>query len=64
MTTYLKKDTETRHVSRVSLNGGLVERLLNEAVQLKSGLPWRRQDDRDAGFLGYLLRRTANMDWK
>ena len=35
---HLKKATEARHVSRVSLNGGL-ERPLCEAVNLKPGLP-------------------------
>ena len=35
-------------VSGVSLNGGLVERPLCEAVKLKPGLPWRTQDIRDA----------------
>lgn len=35
----LKKATEARPVSGVSLNGGLVERPLCEAVKLKPGLP-------------------------
>ena len=37
----LRKATEIRHVSMVSLNGGLIERPLSEAVKLKTGLPWR-----------------------
>lgn len=36
----LKDVAETRHVSGVSLSGGLVERPLNEAVKLKSRWPW------------------------
>ena len=40
---FLKKVTEARHVSGVSLNGGLVERPLCKAVKLKPGLPWRHQ---------------------
>ena len=37
---HLKKAAEARHVSGVSLNGGL-ERPLPEAMKMKPGLPWR-----------------------
>lgn len=59
----LRTATETRHVSRVSLNGGLVERPLHEAVNLKPGLPWRTQDVKDARVVKYLLRKAANREW-
>jgi hypothetical protein len=36
--------------------------LKQEAVTLK--LPWRPQDVRDARTMGYLLRKTANREWK
>lgn len=35
-------------MSKVSLNGGLLEKVLCEAVKLKSGLTWRTQDVRNA----------------
>lgn len=37
---------KARHISRVSLNGGLVERPLCEVVKLRPGLPQRTQDVR------------------
>ena len=52
--------TEARHVSGVSLNGGLVEGPLSESAQLKPGLPWKTQDVRDARVMGYLPRTAAN----
>ena len=42
-----RKADEARHVSGVSLNGGL-ERPLHEAMKLKPRLPWRTQDVGDA----------------
>lgn len=44
----LKKAAEPRPVSRVSLNGGLLDRPLCETVSLKTGLTWQTQDSRDA----------------
>ena len=52
-------EAETRHLS---LNRSLVERPFHEVVKLKSGLPWRTQDVRDARVMGYLLRKTANRE--
>jgi hypothetical protein len=46
----------------VSLNGGL-ERPLCEAVKVKSRLPWRPQDVRDARAVGYLQRKAVNREW-
>ena len=59
---YRIKAAEARHVSGVSLNGGLVEKQLHEAVNLKPGPPWRTQDIRGARVMGYLPRRTANRE--
>ena len=56
----LKDIAKTRHVSGVSLNGGLVERPLSEAVKLKLGWPWRIQDGRDSRVVGYLPGRDAS----
>ena len=50
-------------MSGVSLNGGLVEKPLHEAVKLKLGLSWRSQDARDARLLGNLPRRADNREW-
>ena len=63
MILHLTPVTKARHVSGVSLNGGLVERPLCEAVKLKPGLPWRTQDVRDARVVGYLPRRAAKREW-
>ena len=60
---HLKKVTEARHVSWVPLNGRLVERPLCEAVRLKSRLPWKTQDVRDARAVGNLLRKAAHREW-
>ena len=46
-----------RHVSEVSLNGGL-ERPLHEAVKLTPGLPWRSQNAGDARAVGYLKKKA------
>lgn len=48
--------------TRMSLHGGL-ERPLCEAVNVKSGLPWRFQNVGDATTEGYLLRKAANREW-
>ena len=36
---------------------------MSEALKVKSGLPWRPQDVRDARAVGYLLRRAATREW-
>ena len=41
----------------MTLNGGLVERPLNEAMKLKARLLWRPQNVRVARAIGYLLRK-------
>ena len=49
-------------MSEVFLNGGL-ERLLREAVKVKSGLPWRPQDVDNARAMQHLVRKVANREW-
>jgi hypothetical protein len=46
-------------MSGVSLHKGS-ERLLCEAVKVKSGLPWRPQEAKDARALGYQQRKAVN----
>ena len=60
---HLKKAAEAWCVSGVSLNGGLLERPLCEAVKLKPGLFWRIQDVRDVRVMGYLLKGPADREW-
>ena len=52
----LRNATEARHVSEVSLNGGL-ERPLHEDVQLKPRLPWRPQEVGDVRGVGHLSKK-------
>ena len=56
------KAAEARCAARDSLRGG-PGRPLSEAVQVKSGLPWKHQDVSDARAMGYLPRKTANREW-
>lgn len=55
----LRKAAEGRHVSGVSLHGGL-ERPLCEAMKFKPGLHWKTQDISCARVVGYLSKRAAN----
>lgn len=59
----LRKASAGRHVSEVSLNGGL-KRAFCKAVKLKAVLPWRPQDVRDAIAMGNLVSRTASKEGK
>ena len=58
----LKKVTEMRHVSEVSLNEGL-ERSLHEAMKVKPGLAKRPQDVRHARAVGNLPKKTGKREW-
>jgi hypothetical protein len=50
----LRKATEARHMSEMSLNGGNLDWLLCEAVKMKPGLLWRPQSTGDGRTVGYL----------
>ena len=58
MPLYLKEATKIRHVSRVSLSGGIVESALHKSMELMPGSPRRAQNVRGARVLVYLLRRA------
>ena len=57
-----KESHVDRHVSGVSLHGGL-ERPSCEAVKLEPALPWRPQDVRDGRAAEWLPRETTNKTW-
>lgn len=40
-----------------------LKKSLYEAVKMKPGSHWRFQDDEDARFVGYLLRRAEDLVW-
>ena len=58
----LKKAAEARHVSGLSLNGGL-EKPLDEAVKLKPGLICQSQDVIEARIIRCLSRRAGKKEW-
>jgi hypothetical protein len=58
----LRKTIDARHVSEVSLHGGL-ERPLCEDIKVKPRLPWRPQDVRNVKAMEYLMKKHANRKW-